>query len=103
MLLDIEDLIIDPDTKSIFLKEEKRLELFEQEIDPQKTFIVINKADKANTQLSSLNNYNLKINQFKFPVFGIISCKNEYAVNDLIESLSKKVSNFLTKSEHADP
>lgn len=61
-------------------------------MDAKKTIVVINKADKKfKSEEEALDGYKLLFENQQFHVFGMISCLNEYAINDLIELLSNRV------------
>ncbi len=92
LLLDIQDLIINTDSKTISVKKEKHTELLGRDLNPTKTLIVLNKVDNRLDLLTSpLEDHALILNDVKFPITGAISCRKEFAINELIELLTKRV------------
>ena len=92
LLLDIQDLDINFEKGEARLKNNSIENIFGEEVNPEKTVVVINKIDSLKTQLISKNqNLKLVLKDISLRVEGMISVKQDVAINDLINFVSSRV------------
>jgi hypothetical protein len=92
LLLDIEDLDINNELGEAKLKNNSIETIFGEDVDPEKTVVVINKIDSLKKQLKkSSRNIKLILKDHSLTVATMISVKQDVAINDLINFGSSRV------------
>lgn len=92
LLLDINDILFNTDSKEISLKDPVHLNKYGKDLDLSKTVIVLNKTDTKSGDISGqLKDSWIHFEFGKIPVVASISIKNDEGVTSLIDLISARV------------